>query len=229
MMITYLDNLKTLFEANRDPVKAGPMQAYMRDQFEFLGIKSPERKMLLREFFQRHGPPDIADLPAYVLELWAWPEREYQYAAQALIEKVKRKHLPAHIDLFEATVVQKSWWDTIDWTASHPVGDLFRRFPDLRTQTIARWRQSDNFWLRRVTLIFQLHYKDQTDEALLFELIGENLGSTEFFINKAIGWALREHSKRNADAVRQFVSQHDLAPLSRKEALKWLARRDKAT
>ena len=227
-MNSYLSSLKAIFETHTDQAKAGPMQAYMRDQFLFLGIRSPERNALLREFFADQGPPPIDELSDLVTALWDWPEREYQYAAQALIDKVNRQHHPEHIDLFEKTIITKSWWDTNDWTASHPVGDLFRRFPETRDETIAHWRVSDDFWLRRVSMLFQLRYKAATNVDLLFDLIRENLGSSEFFINKAIGWTLREYSKTDADTVKRFVADTDLAPLSHKEALKWLARRGEA-
>jgi 3-methyladenine DNA glycosylase AlkD len=96
------------------------------------------------------------------------------------------------------------------------------RFPEVRDEHIGRWRRQENFWLRRTTLLFQLRYKEQTDADLLYALINENLGDSEFFIQKAIGWALREYSKSDPLAVQQFVANSELSGLAHREALKWM-------
>jgi 3-methyladenine DNA glycosylase AlkD len=142
-----------------------------------------------------------------------------------LLDRMCREVTPEFVPLFEHLVTTKSWWDTVDGLASHAVGNLFQRFPEIRDEHINRWRKSDDFWLRRVTLLFQLSYKTELDEALLFSLILENKESDEFFIQKAIGWVLREYSKTNATAVTNFVNNQQLAPLSQREALKWLNRK----
>ena len=221
-MNDYLLPLIELYNEAANSENAGPMEKYMRHQFEFLGIKSPERKRLFREFVQQQGLPDLADLDKICRDLWHLPEREYQYSAMDLLERMRRKLTPDFIPLLEYLIITKSWWDTIDGLASHSVGDLFKKYPDIRDEHIDRWRVSDNFWLRRITLLFQLRYKHETDEALLFDLILENVDSEEFFIQKAIGWALREYSKTNATAVTTFVNNHTLPRLSQREALKWL-------
>ena len=118
-------------------------------------------------------------------------------------------------------------WDTVDSLATHTVGIHFRRFPEVQAQVLPRWRQSDHIWLRRTCILFQNRYKAETDFTLLKDIICENLGSTEFFINKAIGWALREYTRVDPDGVRAFVANTPLAPLSAWEALKWLNRQEK--
>ncbi len=198
------------------------MAKYMRDQFPFLGIKTPVRRSLLKGFVAEYGLPPLANLETILRELWQLPEREYQYSALTLLGKLEKKLPSKFVDTLEYLIVNKSWWDTVDLLAGHPVATHFRRFPQVRQETLPRWRSSDNFWLRRTTLLFQLHYKQETDVELLFSLIGENLDSDEFFIQKAIGWALREYSKTDATAVTQFVAATPLAPLSAREALKWL-------
>ena len=144
-----------------------------------------------------------------------------------LLEKMREKLPESTIDLIEELIVTKSWWDTIDYLASHEAGYYFRRFPTTRETHLVRWRQSGNFWLRRSAILFQLKYKKETDTALLFTIIQENLGSDEFFVNKAIGWALREYSKVDKTAVTHFVQNTPLHPLSQREALKWLNARKK--
>jgi 3-methyladenine DNA glycosylase AlkD len=122
----------------------------------------------------------------------------------------------------EYLIVTKSWWDTVDSIAGGPVGLHFKRYPEVLLTTLARWRQSENFWLRRTCILFQLDYKKETDFTLLCDIIRENLGSKEFFINKAIGWALRQYARVDAEAVRSFAESTPLHPLSRREAMKHL-------
>ena len=142
-----------------------------------------------------------------------------------LLEKMLKKLPPRAIERFERLTVTNSWWDTVDGLASNVVGVHLQRYPELKDPWIGKWRTSDNFWLRRITLLFQLKYKTQTDVPLLFALIEENRTSNEFFIQKAIGWALREYSKTDSAAVEAFIGQTNLAPLSEREGLKWLERR----
>ncbi len=227
-MHTYTQSLQTLLSQHANPAQAGPMAKYMRNQFPFLGIKTPQRRALLRQFVAEQGKPPVDDLETILRDLWQLPEREYQYSALTLLGKLEKKLPPEFVDVLEYLVVTKSWWDTVDAIAGHPVATHFRRFPQARDEAVARWRTSDNFWLRRTTLLFQLHYKTNTDVDLLFSLIRENLDSDEFFIQKAIGWALREYSKTDAAAVVDFVAATPLASLSAREALKWLKAQKKA-
>jgi 3-methyladenine DNA glycosylase AlkD len=226
-METYLATLRSAFEQQAKPEVAVPMAKYMRNQFAFLGIKSPEQKALLRQFLQAQGQPELAHLDAIVRTLWTWPQREFQYVALALLDQQQQRLTPEWIPLLEELITTKSWWDTVDSIASHNVGKLLWQFPDSRDRTLIPWRQTNNIWLRRTTLLFQLGYKTETDADLLFALIRENLVADEFFIQKAIGWALREYSKVAPEPVKAFVAAHPLAPLSRREALKWLQAKEK--
>ena len=221
-MHPYLQQLIELFEQNANPETAAPMKKYMRNQFEFLGIKTPQRRELVKTFIAEQSLPPMDNLGEIIRQLWELPEREYQYTAIGLLDRYQKKLTPDHVPLLEHLIVTKSWWDTVDGLAGNQVGRLFMSYPKIRDEHIGRWRNSDNFWLRRTTILFQLGYKANTDNALLFDLIRENLDSSEFFIQKAIGWALREYSKSNAQSVINFVAQTDLPPLSHREALKWL-------
>lgn len=224
----YLQPLTELFAAHADSGKAGRMAAYMRDQFSFLGIQTPQRKALFREFLSTDGLPPIEIAEDVSWALWHMPEREYQYVAMSLLDKVQKKLGAESIAHYEKLVVTKSWWDTVDGLASNFIGATLRRFPEERDSWLALWRRSDNFWLRRVAILFQLGYKSHTDSGLLFQIIEENgpasLYGDEFFIQKAIGWALREYSKTDADAVVEFIDGTTLASLSRREGLKWLTK-----
>ena len=221
-MHPYVVHLKAMFESNANPSQAAPMKKYMRGQFEYLGIKTPQNNALLKEFIKTHGLPPLGELDAVARDLWNLPQREFQYAALTLLGKLEKNFEPGFIRTIEHLIVTKSWWDTVDALASHAVGTHFKRFPDLRAKYLKRWRKSNNIWLRRTTLLFQLGYKSETDFDLLCGIIRENLGSDEFFINKAIGWALRQYAYTEPKAVKKFVKATPLHSLSRREAMKHL-------
>ncbi|MBP1990262.1 DNA alkylation repair protein [Paenibacillus eucommiae] len=217
----YTIKLESWLRQYADPVKAVAMQAYMRDQFAFLGIKSPDRVALAKQFWKENGVPDGNELSVVVKELWRLPEREYQYIAMAMLEKQRKRRERADIELLEEIIVEKSWWDTVDFVASQLVGFHFTLFPDLVAAYAERWISSGHMWLQRTAILFQLGYKQRTDTELLFDYIRRMAGEKDFFIRKAIGWALREYSKTNEEAVREFVAtSNQLSPLSIKEALK---------
>jgi len=221
-MHPYVASLKILFEHNANPAQAAPMKKYMRDQFEYLGIKTPQNTAIQKEFYKENGLPALSDLDEILHDLWELPQREFQYVGMGLLGKFE-KQLPAEfIDTLEYLIVTKSWWDTVDAIASHTVGTHFKRFPKIRERTLKKWRKSKNIWLRRTAILFQLGYKQETDYELLTEIIYENLGSNEFFINKAIGWALRQYAYTDPKAVKKFVNSTVLHPLSRREAMKHL-------
>lgn len=219
-MHSYVTSLKTLYEKNADPAQAAPMKKYMRDQFEYLGIKTPRNAALQKEFFAEHGRPPISQLDPILRDLWSLPQREFQYVAVGLLGKANMDIPAKFIKTIEYMLVMKSWWDTVDIIAGGTVGVHFRRFPDVREKYLTKWRASENFWLRRTTILFQLNYKKETNFDLLREIIHENLDSKEFFINKAIGWALRQYARVDPAAVQKFVQSTRLHPLSRREALK---------
>lgn len=221
-MNLYVVEMKKLFEANADADAAGPMKAYMRNQFEFLGIKSQKNGALQKQFYALNGLPPVEQLDTILRELWELPQREFQYVGVTLTGRCEKKLPPEFVDTMEYMIVTKSWWDTVDSLAAGPVGFHFKRFPEVRDAALVKWRHSDNIWLRRTCILFQLGYKNETDFDLLKEIIVENLGSKEFFINKAIGWALRQYTRIDPQGVRDFVSATPLHPLSAREALKWL-------
>ncbi len=221
-MHPYVTSLKTLFEQNANPVQAAPMKKYMRDQFEYLGIKTPQNRTLQKEFYKTYGLPELSELDEVLRDLWSLPQREFQYIAVGLLGRFNKQIPASFIKTIEYLIVTKSWWDTVDIIAGGTVGVHFKRFPDVREKYLAQWRASDNFWLRRTTILFQLGYKKETDFDLLCEIIRENLDSKEFFINKAIGWSLRQYARIDPKAVTKFVKSTPLNPLSRREAMKHL-------
>jgi len=219
----YIISLKALFEQNTDSTQAAPMKKYMRDQFEYLGIKTPKNVVLQKEFYEEYGLPELSSLDEILRELWSLPQREFQYIAVGLLGKFHNQLPPEFIETIGYLIVTKSWWDTVDSLAGGAVGMHFKRYPAIRKKYLAHWRKSDNLWLRRTTILFQLNYKKETDFNLLGEIISENLDSKEFFINKAIGWSLRQYARVDPKAVKKFVKSTPLHPLSRREAMKHLS------
>lgn len=217
----YVQAIKETYEPCANPKLASPMRKYMRDQFTFLGIKSVQRREILRGFVKVYGKFPQIELETILKELWHLPEREYQYIALDLLDK-RKSFQKEDVLWIEWLITHKSWWDTVDWIASKIAGRYFKQFPTQIPIITERWIQSDNLWLERSALLFQKSYKNQTDEERLYCYIEQCLGSEEFFINKAIGWALREYSKTDAESVIRFVKTHNLSKLSETEALKWL-------
>lgn len=223
-MSTYAQQLEAYFRTHTNAEEAVAMAAYMRDQFPFLGIRSTERTQLLRSFVLTYGIPKDSELASAAADIWKLPEREFQYIAMVLLEKYRKKAPLHHIDVLEQYVVTTSWWDTVDLISSRLIGFHLMQYPELIPTYTERWIESDNFWLQRAALLYQLSYKKNTDVHRLFRYIEQCKEDKEFFIRKAIGWALREYSKTDEAAVRQFVANTPLSPLSTKEALKYVDR-----
>jgi 3-methyladenine DNA glycosylase AlkD len=219
-----LDRLTALAEARRDPGRALAMRAYMRDKFPFLGLASGERDDVLRQATRDLPPPTEDELVAFALACWERDEREYQYMAVRHLRRNAGRCSPALLGTVEHLVTTKSWWGTVDELASHVVGTLVTRHPEL-VLVMDRWIAADDHWLARTAILHQLRYGPRTDQRRLFAYCLARAADTDFFIRKAIGWALRTHARTAPTAVLAFVSQHEgeLSGLSRREALKHLA------
>jgi 3-methyladenine DNA glycosylase AlkD len=218
-----LDRLVRTFDAARDPERAVPAAAYMRDQFAFLGLSTATRTALSRSVLAGLPQPNVHDLRVVATACWARPEREYQYFACDWL----RRHLPVCGPGLLATartlITTKSWWDTVDPLATRIVGGLVAAHPRLRAD-MDDWSTDDNLWLVRTAILHQLHHGAATDTDRLFGYCTRQAGHRDFFVRKAIGWALRQYARTDPDAVRAFVAQHRdrLSPLSVREALKHL-------
>jgi 3-methyladenine DNA glycosylase AlkD len=192
----------------------------LKNQFEFYGISSPERRIITKQFFSEHGLPDSVQMEEIVRILWEKKQRELQYFAMELIDICKNKGRSYSISLVEFTILNKSWWDTVDFIATKLAGDFFIDDRRALKRKSKEWISSGNLWLMRSAIICQLKFKKETDFELLSHLILRTNREENFFIRKAIGWALREYSKSQPDAIVFFVRNNYLSGLSKKEATK---------
>lgn len=212
------------FESVRNPKHAAQMEDYMKNNFPFLGIRSPERRVVqqafISEIHKTYLPQERFQL---IFELWKMDEREYQLAALDLLNKFKKTDFSNHdISLLEQLIVTKSWWDSVDTIASNALGIYFKQFPEQQKTITQKWSASGNIWLMRSCLIFQLKYKTEVDFELLTSFIRKFQSNNEFFIQKAIGWSLRQYSKYNPEAVREFLGENKLSGLATREASKYI-------
>jgi 3-methyladenine DNA glycosylase AlkD len=216
----WFENIEVLFSQHADSRKAPAMEAYMKNNFRFLGIPKPERAVLSKTLYDFYGKPSKEILYELVPLLWEQPYREYHYLGMECLY-FQRKHFQASdLSLFESLMRKQAWWDSIDFISPKLVASLCQTFPELLATTIERWSDDDDFWIRRAALLIQLKYKEHTQTERLFTCIRKLAHEKEFFIRKAIGWTLRELAKTDADLVRDFVENNSLSALSRKEALK---------
>lgn len=221
-MQEYIHNLEKEIRALADPVRAEFAKKYMRNQFEFVGPDAKTFRTCVDNYIRRNGYPEMDQLGEFSLTLWALPEREFQQAVIHIVRKLSKKLRKKDIEWIEKLIVSKSWWDTVDGLAGWICGTYFNTYPEQVKPVTAKWMNSDNIWLQRTSLLFQLKYKQNTDTELLANYIEQLATHTDFFIRKAIGWILREYSKTDKDWVRNFLNSHTLSGLSVKEASKYL-------
>jgi 3-methyladenine DNA glycosylase AlkD len=240
-----------LFRVNADVEIAQGQKAYLRNQFEFLGIKTPVRRELQKEFLKEKAAEKRVDWD-FIWAMWALPEREFQYLALDYLRKMKKFLTVDNLQDIKKLAVEKSWWESVD-SMDELVGAIFRADEALSAEfsmkndadspvsnkissdkmisareIIKTWSLDENFWIRRLSIDCQLGFKTVTDVELLTFVIENNLAGSkfdgEFFINKAIGWALRDFSKANPEWVREFITKNQgkMANLSVREGSKYL-------
>lgn len=217
-----LEKIVKIYRLNANPALVFDMERYMKNQFSFLGIKSPLRRELNAAFIKEQGKPDINEIAQISEYLWSREEREFQYLAMEILKRFKKKWKEEHIHLFEYLIENRSWWDTVDFIAAHLAGSYFDMYPEKIDYYNSKWINHELLWFRRSALLFQLKYKASTDLEILTRNIHKTKHEKEFFIEKAIGWVLREYSKTNPEWVQAFVEENKIRPLSIRESLKWI-------
>ena len=209
------------FELIGQEVNREPMERYMKNKFPFLGVKSPDRKLQERELLKESRNWDTANLILEIQTLYQKPEREYQYVAIDLAQRNYQRFSLAELNALLVLVDQKAWWDTVDsWRkvfASYAI-----KFPEHKSAIFSWFFQNESMWLRRISIIFQLTEKETLDTEMLTKAIEADQFTNEFFLQKAIGWALRNYSKVNPGWVGDFIATHQLSNLAQREASKYL-------
>ena len=207
-----------------DPAKAIPMAAYMKTDMPFYGVPKPARAPIARELRARFPPVDAEDYRRKVLALWSLPHREEKYLAIDYAWSFPRHVAFTQVDLFERMIVEGAWWDLVDGLASPIVGKIVLEDRSSMRPLLENWVDGPDMWLRRTAILCQNRHRERTDQEMLFDFCLRRSGEKEFFIRKAIGWALREYARTRPDAVRRFLAEHGdrLSGLSRREAAKHL-------
>lgn len=206
-----------------DAEKVSQMVAYMKGHFEFLGVTAGDRRITAKPITSAAKKMDPDNLLDLVEALWDEPEREFHYVAMDSIRAGAKNLRENDLERVRVLIEKTPWWDTVDSLAVHTVGTLVTNHPQL-VHEMDDWIESDHLWIARTAVLHQLMYKERTDTNRLFTYCEMQMEHTDFFMRKAIGWALRQYARTNADAVRAFVKQHDdtLSGLSKREALKHL-------
>ena len=219
--MSFIKELETAFQEKRNTENAIPMEKYMKNHFAFFGIKTEERRTILNAIFANNKEEIKENSRKIALELFSKKQREFHYCAiEILIKSLKNSYIKNDIQLIKKLLITNSWWDSVDTISKYILGEYLLQFSEETITVVEQFSNSDNIWLNRSVLLFQLGYKKKTNAEILFSGCTRHSNSNEFFIQKAIGWSLREYGKTNPIAVKTFVSKTKLKRLSEKEALK---------
>lgn len=218
--------VKTGLAARADPTKAGPMTAYMKTSMPFYGVQKPQRTPIAKAVKRRFDIDDIEQYLAVVEAVWTMPHREEKYLAVHLARLYPQYVTPASVPLYEKLIREGAWWDFVDELAIHLVGRVFLDERRVLRPLLDEWVHDDDLWIRRTAILAQIGHKKSTDQRMLFDYCLRCAGESEFFIQKAIGWALREYSRFAPGAVQNFIVQNRerLSALSVREGAKRLRR-----
>lgn len=224
-MQTVLEDIIGTFKSHEDLDKRQQMSDYMRGQFDYYGLTSPIRRELSKPYLKELPKEDKASLFELIDLLWQQPHRECHYLGQELLFKIAKRTLDkGDLSFIESLITRNSWWDTIDFLAPKILKIYFDKFPEQRDDAVDRWVMSENIWLKRSALLLHLKQKEDVDIEYMFQTILRLTGSKEFFINKAIGWLLREYSKKQPLLIKDFINDNyeNLSNLSIREGSKYL-------
>jgi len=217
----YIDLVLERFSHVGDPIRAEQQRAYLRHKFDCCGLTAPQWLGLLKAIFQEQGTFRGNKLKTFVDLCYQQEYRELHYTGQEMMQTRIKEWPSSWIKVLEKSITTQSWWDSVDWLAKL-TGIHFKSYPELQHVYAYKWIESDNFWLQRVAIIHQLFYREQTDEKLLFDMIRRRADSREIFIQKACGWALRQHAKTFPNKVKWFLERNTLSSLTIREARKQL-------
>ncbi len=217
----FLMIIQEIFESKVDAKRAQQNHAYMKYKFTFIGMLTKERRGITQKMVKAYPFKDMKEVTYVVKKLWGMEKREYHLAAIQLLASYKKIWDGSTINLILYCMVRNSWWDSVDNLNAECLSHFYLMYPQ-ETYITKYWYMHKSIWMQRSSIIFQKSYKEKTDVALLSENILNASKSTNFFIQKAIGWALREYAKTNKEWVIDFVANNNLPALSKREAIKHL-------
>lgn len=219
--MSFIETLDLVLNQNKNAAFAIPMEQYMKNNFTFFGIRAVQRRAIMKACCDQHSEEISTDFRTICEALFEKKQREYHLIAiDIFIKEIKSNYLMNDCYLIEKMLVTNSWWDSVDVIAKYLVGGYLKKFPNQKRKLIEQFSNSNNLWLNRSAIIFQLSYKDKTDFELLKSECEKHKASNEFFIQKVIGWALREYSKYNPKGVFDFATNASLKPLIKREAIR---------
>ena len=219
----FCSDLEADFRKASNNELAIPMENYMKNNFTYFGIKTEKRRAIFKSNYEQNKPEVKSNFRTIALELFQMKEREFhQTAIDLLVKEFKKNYVLEDIQLIEKLIITNSWWDSVDTIAKYILGGYLLQFPSETLKVIERFSNSENMWLNRSAVLFQLSYKGKTNFEILKSECEKHKHSNEFFIQKAIGWALRDYSRFNPNEVKAYVNSTNLKPLSRREALRLL-------
>ena len=225
MSHSYIRTLSQIFTEYSDPLKAASASKYLHDQFPFYGLTTPIRRAVCKAFFKENPVITAEELEQIVKEAFNCPQRELHYFGIELLGYHRLLWNKKTYLLLEWMITHKSWWDSVDSLNSFVLSKYFLQFPELKEKITRKWNRSTNIWLQRSSILFQLLYKEKTDLKLLEAYILNRIKEKEFFIQKAIGWALRQYAYTDRKWVNEFIKKHpEISPLSKREALKHISK-----
>lgn len=222
--MSFITKIKQSFEDNEDVAYGQKQSDYLKNNFPCYGIQTQARREILKNCVSTYKEEIKSNFRNICWELYQFPHREmHQVAIDIFIKEIKKNYQIEDIILIEKLIITNSWWDSVDTLAKYAVGGYLLAFPEKTYSIIEKFSNSENMWLNRTAIIFQLGYKQKTNFELLVSECEKHKHSNEFFIQKAIGWALREYGSVNPKAILEYVNSTNLKPLSKKEAIRKIA------
>lgn len=219
----FCSDLEADFRKASNSELAIPMENYMKNNFTYFGIKTENRRAIFKSNYEQNKAEVKSNFRTIAWELFQMKEREFhQTAIDLLVKEFKKSFVLEDIQLIEKLIITNSWWDSVDTIAKYLLGGYLLQFPSETLKVVERFSNSENMWLNRSSILFQLSYKEKTNFEILKSECEKHKDSNEFFIQKAIGWALRDYSRFNPKGVESYVNSTNLKPLSRREALRLL-------
>ncbi|WP_297868498.1 DNA alkylation repair protein [uncultured Flavobacterium sp.] len=219
----FCSDLEADFRKASNSELAIPMENYMKNNFTYFGIKTENRRAIFKSNYEQNKAEVKSNFRAIAWELFQMKEREFhQTAIDLLVKEFKKSFVLEDIQLIEKLIITNSWWDSVDTIAKYLLGGYLLQFPSETLKVVERFSNSENMWLNRSSILFQLSYKEKNNFEILKSECEKHKDSNEFFIQKAIGWALRDYSRFNPKGVESYVNSTNLKPLSRREALRLL-------